>query len=58
MNQFSMCNMIDELENQVNLDNDPRWMAMDDNISLLPVMLDVTHGSWVLFIHSKLIRCP
>lgn len=53
MNHFTMCNIVDELNNQVNLDNDPRWMAMDSNISLLPVMLDVTHGSWVLFVKAK-----
>lgn len=53
MNHFSMCNMIDELNNQVNLDDDPRWMATDDKISTLPVMLDVTHGSWVVFVKAK-----
>lgn len=27
MNQFSMCNMIEELSNQVDLENDVRWMS-------------------------------
>ena len=53
MNHFSMCNMIDELSNQVDLDQDARWMMVDHNISALPVMLDVTHGSWVLFLKAK-----
>jgi len=46
MNQFSMCNIIEELSNQVDLKNDPRWMSSSDAIAVLPVMLDVTHGSW------------
>jgi len=45
--------MIDELSNQVDLDKDSRWMKVDNNISALPVMLDVTHGSWVLFVKAK-----
>jgi len=53
MNQFSMCNMINEVSNQVDLENDRRWMSVNNNISALPVMLDVTHGSWVVFVKAK-----
>lgn len=51
--QFSMCNMIEELSNQVDLENDPRWMTSDNQIAALPVMLDVTHGSWVVLVKAK-----
>lgn len=53
MSHFRMCNRIDELSNQVDLNNDTRWMTVDNNISALPVMLDLTHGSWVLFVKAK-----
>ena len=53
MNQFSMCNMIEELSNQVDLENDLRWMASNDRLAALPVMLDVTHGSWVVLVKAK-----
>lgn len=53
MNSFNMCNLIDELSNQVDLDNDPRWMNNHNGIATLPVMLDVTHGSWVVLVKAK-----
>lgn len=53
MNQFTMCNMIDELSNQVDIKNDKRWMPVNNNISALILMLDVTHGSWVVLVKAK-----
>lgn len=53
MNQFTMCNIIEELSNQVDLSNDPRWMTNDDGISALPVMLNVTDGSWAVLVKAK-----
>lgn len=53
MNQFTMCNMIEELSNQVDLEHDLRWMVIDNKISTLPAMLDVTHGSWVVLVKAK-----
>jgi 2,4'-dihydroxyacetophenone dioxygenase len=53
MQQFTMCNMIEELSNQVDLENDPRWMSGDNGIAALPVMLDVAHGSWVVLVKAK-----
>jgi len=48
-----MCNMVAELSNQVDLDNDPRWMSKDGSIAALLVMLDVTHGSWAVLVKAK-----
>lgn len=48
-----MCNMINELTNQVDLENDQRWMNGGNGISVLPVMLNVTDGSWAIFIKAK-----
>lgn len=53
MNQFIMCNMIEELSNQVDLEADQRWMNFSDSVSVLPVMLDVTHGGWVILVKAK-----
>lgn len=53
MNHFNMCNMVDALSNQVDLEKDSRWIAVDNKISVLQVMLDVTHGSWVVFVKAK-----
>ena len=53
MNQFTMCNLIEEISNQVDLDNDNRWMERRDGISALPVMLDVTHGNWAMMVKAK-----
>lgn len=44
--------MVEELNNQADLDNDPRWMKNND-IAALPMMLDVTHGSWVILVKVK-----
>ena len=48
-----MCNMIDALNNQVDLENDPRWIKSREGISALPVMLNVTDGSWTIFVKAK-----
>ena len=48
-----MCNLISELNNQIDLENDPRWMPSGNNISALIMMLDVTSGSWVVLVKAK-----
>ncbi len=48
-----MCNIIEELSNQVDLDNDQRWMSAGNDILALPVMLNVTDGSWAVLIKAK-----
>ena len=53
MNRYSMCNIIEELSNQVDLDNDQRWMVSDNGILALPVMLNVTDGSWAVLVKAK-----
>ncbi len=53
MNQFTMCNMIDELSNQLDPENDLRWMNVNNNIAALFAMLDVTHGNWVVLVKAK-----
>ncbi len=53
MNQYSMCNITKELNNQVDLDNDQRWMNDGKGISALPVMLNVTDGSWAVLVKTK-----
>lgn len=50
--QLSMRNTINELSNQVDIENDNRWMGQE-NIKSLPLMLDVTHGGWVILIKIK-----
>jgi len=52
MIEFNMQNMINEISNQVDIENDKRWMEVKD-VELLPVMLDVTHGGWVTFLRAK-----
>jgi 2,4'-dihydroxyacetophenone dioxygenase len=49
---LSMQNTIDELSNQVNIENDPRWIGQG-NIQYLLLMLDVTHGGWVILVKAK-----
>lgn len=53
MSQYHMKNLVDELPNQVDLENDLRWMGDPDKIQALITMLDVTHGSWVVMVKAK-----
>jgi 2,4'-dihydroxyacetophenone dioxygenase len=53
MTQYSMCNLIKELNNQVDLENDKRWMQSHEGIQTLPVLLNVSEGSWVILVKVK-----
>jgi quercetin dioxygenase-like cupin family protein len=48
-----MCNLIEELSNQADLENDPRWMSSTNEIKTLLLMLDITHGDWVILVKAK-----
>ena len=52
MLKCNMQNVVSELSNQVELDNDKRWMETGD-IKVLPLMLEVSQGSWVILIKAK-----
>ncbi|EKD72204.1 MAG: hypothetical protein ACD_45C00737G0004 [uncultured bacterium] len=52
MIELSMRNTINELSNQVDIENDKRWMGQE-NIKCLLLMLDVTHGGWVILVKAK-----
>ena len=54
MNSFSSCNMIEELNNQVDLENDPRWMKVDEKISALTVMSKQLSSFYIIF---KFLLC-
>jgi hypothetical protein len=53
MIEFAMRNVITELNNQVDLENDKRWMHAAEGLQYLPVMLDVSHGGWVILVKAK-----
>lgn len=48
-----MCNLVQELNNQLDLEHDPRWIQVNNDIAALFAMLDVTHGSWVVLVKAK-----
>jgi quercetin dioxygenase-like cupin family protein len=52
MIEFTMRNSIAELSNQVDLAQDKLWMG-DEDIQILLLMLDVTHGGWVTLVKAK-----
>lgn len=52
MIELSMRNSISELSNQADLKNDKRWMG-SESIQTLPLMLDVSHGGWVILVKAK-----
>lgn len=51
--KLQMQNLVSELQNQADLDNDPRWMPVADGIEALHLMLDLTHGSWAILVKAK-----
>ncbi len=52
MIKFAMQNTINELSNQVDIENDKRWIGQKE-VKCLHLMLDVSHGGWVILVKAK-----